>query len=134
MRLNAMLAIVLAIAPAFAAAAPAPAQVESGRRLFQRCVGCHAVGPHAGNIYGPQLNGVVGRKAGSVPGYAYSAAMNKANLVWNERTLAAFIRDSDKVVPGNRMRFLNFLSEQQARDIVAYLATQGGPVRAAPAR
>ena len=115
------LALALALAPNLASASVQ--QVESGRRLFQRCVGCHAVGPGAANIYGPQLNGILGRKAGSVPGYAYSAAMKRSNVVWNERTLVAFVRDSDKVVPGNKMRFFNFLSEQQVGEIVAYLAT-----------
>jgi cytochrome c len=68
---------------------------------------------------------VLGRKAGGVAGYAYSPALKASTLVWDERNLAAFIRDSEAVVPGNKMRFMNFMSEQQASDIVAYLATQG---------
>ena len=106
--------------------AASPARIEAGRKLFARCAGCHQVGPNAGTIFGPQLNGVLGRKAGGVAGYAYSPAMTASKLVWDERNLAAFIRDSEAVVPGNKMRFMNFMSEQQARDIVAYLATQGG--------
>lgn len=106
-------------------AAPTAAQVEAGRRLFARCAGCHQVGPKAGNVFGPRLNGVVGRKAGGVAGYAYSPALTKSGLVWNEQNLVAFIRDSDKVVPGNKMRFFNFMSEKQVKEIVAYLGTQG---------
>ncbi|MGF6272449.1 cytochrome c [Massilia sp. UYP11] len=108
-----------------AAGAPSAARIEAGRKLFARCAGCHQVGPNAGNIFGPQLNGVLGRQAGGVAGYAYSPAMKASRLVWDERNLAAFIRDSDAVIPGNSMRFMNFMSEQQAGDIVAYLATQG---------
>jgi len=108
-----------------AAGAPSPARIEAGRKLFARCAGCHQVGPNAVNIFGPQLNGVLGRKAGGVAGYAYSPALKASTLVWDERNLAAFIRDSEAVVPGNKMRFMNFMSEQQASDIVAYLATQG---------
>lgn len=114
--------------------APTAAQVDSGRRLFARCAGCHQIGPNAGNVFGPQLTGVVGRKAGSVPNYSYSPALKKSALVWNEATLVAFIRDSDKVVPGNKMRFFSFMSEKQVRDIVAYLGTQGGPAVATPPR
>ena len=115
-----------------ALAAPAQAQVDAGRRLFARCSNCHEVGPGARNGFGPQLNGIVGRKAGSAPAYAYSAALKKAGFVWNEQNLIAFIRDSEKVVPGNKMRFLSFMSEKQASEIVAYLRTQEA-VAASPA-
>ena len=108
-----------------ALAASAQAQVDAGRRLFARCTNCHEVGPGARNGFGPQLNGIVGRKAGSAPAYAYSPALKKAGFVWNEQNLIAFIRDSEKVVPGNKMRFLSFMSEKQAGEIVAYLRTQG---------
>jgi cytochrome c len=119
---------------ALAALAPAPAQaqVDAGRRLFARCTNCHEVGAGARNGFGPQLNGIVGRKAGSAPAYAYSPALKQAGFVWNEQKLVAFIRDSEKVVPGNKMRFLSFMSEKQASDIVAYLRTQGA-VAASPA-
>jgi len=115
-----------------ALAAPAQAQVDAGRRLFARCTNCHEVGAGARNGFGPQLNGIVGRKAGSAPAYAYSPALKKAGFVWNEQNLVAFIRDSEKVVPGNKMRFLSFMSEKQAAEIVAYLRTQGA-VAAPPA-
>ncbi len=114
------------------ASAPAQAQVDAGRRLFARCTNCHEVGAGARNGFGPQLNGIVGRKAGSAPAYAYSPALKQAGFVWNEQKLVAFIRDSEKVVPGNKMRFLSFMSEKQASDIVAYLRTQGA-VAASPA-
>ena len=117
---------------ALAAPAPAQAQVDAGRRLFARCTNCHEVGAGARNGFGPQLNGIVGRKAGSAPAYAYSPALKQAGFVWNEQKLVAFIRDSEKVVPGNKMRFLSFMSEKQAAEIVAYLRTQGA-VAASPA-
>ena len=117
---------------ALAAPAPAQAQVDAGRRLFARCTNCHEVGAGARNGFGPQLNGIVGRKAGSAPAYAYSPALKKAGFVWNEQNLVAFIRNSEKVVPGNKMRFLSFMSEKQGAEIVAYLRTQGA-VAAPPA-
>ena len=105
------------------AGAATAAQVEAGRRLFARCAGCHQVGSNAGNVFGPHLNGIVGRRAGSVAGYAYSPAMKASTVVWSQQKLVDFIRDSDKVVPGNKMRFFNFMSEKQVREIVSYLAT-----------
>ena len=110
---------------------PSAARIEAGRKLFARCASCHEVGPNAVNVFGPQLNGVFGRKAGSAPGYRYSPAMKASSLVWDEAQLTAFIRDSEKVIPGNKMRFMSFMSEQQARDIVAYLAVQPGQATAA---
>jgi cytochrome c len=111
---------------AHASGEASPARIEAGRKLFARCAGCHEVGPKAGNIFGPHLNGVLGRQAGTVAGYAYSPALKASMLVWDEAKLTAFIRDSEKVVPGNKMRFMSFLSDRQAGEIVAYLATQGG--------
>ena len=128
-----IIGVALLLGPgAEALAAPAQAQVDAGRRLFARCTNCHEVGAGARNGFGPQLNGIVGRKAGSAPAYAYSPALKQAGFVWNEQKLVAFIRDSEKVVPGNKMRFLSFMSEKQASEIVAYLRTQGA-VDASPA-
>lgn len=118
-------------AAAEAGGAPSAARIEAGRKLFARCASCHEVGPNAVNGFGPPLNGILGRKAGGAAGYSYSPAMKASKLVWDEEQLAAFIRDSEKVVPGNKMRFLSFMSAQQAGDIVAYLATQHDPATAA---
>lgn len=106
-------------------------RVDAGRRVFARCLNCHEVGPNARNIFGPQLNGVLGRKAGSVPNYSYSAAMKNSGVVWNERTLAAFLRDTDKVVPGNKMRFFGFFSQGQLDDLMVYLRANPAPAAAA---
>jgi len=125
-----VVATVLAATPVIASADPQAARIESGRRLFQRCASCHTVGPGAVNGFGPQLNGILGRKAGSAAGYAYSPALRASRIVWDERSLAAFIRDSDKVVPGNKMRFFSFMSEKQALEIVAFLAAATPPTGA----
>jgi len=99
----------------------ASSDVEAGRRVFARCSNCHEVGPNARNLFGPQLNGVLGRKAGSAPGYVYSPAMRASTVVWNAQNLSAFVRDTETVVPGNKMRFFGFLSKGQLADLVAYL-------------
>ncbi|OON64633.1 cytochrome c family protein [Massilia sp. KIM] len=101
-------------------------RVESGRKVFARCANCHQVGPNARNIFGPELNGIVGRRAGGLPGYAYSPALRQAGFVWDEATLAAFLRDPQKVVPGNSMRFWGLSDDEQIADLLAYLRTHPG--------
>jgi cytochrome c len=115
-----LLSLVLA-APAAQASDP----LAAGRAAFQRCANCHQVGPGARSNFGPQLNGIIGRRAGSAPDFAYSPAMKKAGFVWDEKRLAAFLRDPDAVVPGNRMRFWGLRSERQIADLLAYLRAGG---------
>lgn len=94
-----------------------------GAALFHPCASCHQVGPNARAGFGPELNGLFGRRAGSTPGYAYSDAMRRSGIVWNEQTLAAFLRDPDKVVPGTNMRFWGMGDERDLKALLAYLHT-----------
>jgi cytochrome c len=119
MRLRALLACLPLL---LASAGPQAADpLAAGRAAFQRCANCHQVGPGARSNFGPQLNGVLGRRAGSAPDFAYSPAMKRAGFVWNEKSLAAFLRDPDEVVPGNKMRFWGLRSERQIADLLAFL-------------
>lgn len=94
---------------------------EAGRQAFAKCASCHRVGPFARSAFGPQLNGIVGRTAGSAGDFKYSSAMQNSGIVWTEQTLAAFLRDPEAVVPGNNMRFNGIGDERQVADLVAYL-------------
>lgn len=102
-------------------AAPLIGNPQAGQAVFKLCASCHQVGPRARAGFGPQLTGVIGRKAGSTSDYRYSAAMQKAGFVWSEAKLAAFIRAPDDVVPGTRMRFWGISDEQKIADLLAYL-------------
>lgn len=124
MRLLAPLLACLVMAPAHGADALAP-----GRTAFQRCANCHQVGPGARSNFGPQLNGIIGRRAGSAPDFDYSPAMKKAGFVWDDKRLAAFLRDPDAVVPGNKMRFWGLRSDRQIADLLAYLRSAGAGQR-----
>lgn len=105
--------------------AVAAGDLVAGRKLFASCAKCHAVGPGARHGFGPQLNGLAGRKAGSVEGYRYSAALKASGLVWTPATLTAFLRDPQAVVPGTKMRYWGFgIDEQNVADLLAYLAQQ----------
>jgi cytochrome c len=103
--------------------AHAAADPKRGEVLFQRCASCHAVGPYATGGYGPQLNRIVGRRAASTKDYRYSEAMKKSGLVWDEKTLSAYLRAPHDVVPGTSMRFWGIKDEQQVADLLSYLKT-----------
>ncbi len=115
----------LIVAVLFAGAACAEADITAGEALFKRvCGNCHNVGPGARAAFGPQLNGIFGRHAGATGDYRYSLAMQQANLVWDHDTLSAFIKDSDSVVPGNKMRFWGIGDQEKIDNLLLYLKAQ----------
>jgi cytochrome c len=95
--------------------------VADGKTAFAACSACHSV--EGANGLGPHLNGVIGRKAGSVPGFDYSPAMKRADIVWNAQTLEMFLANPQQEVPGNRMPFSGLPDATARADIAAYLAT-----------
>jgi len=102
----------------------AAGNVDAGREAFTRlCASCHRVGPSARGAFGPQLNGLFGRKAGSTADYRYSDAMKASNVVWSDVTLSAFVQSPGKLVPGTRMRFWGMSDPRQIEDLLAYLRT-----------
>jgi cytochrome c len=121
---------ILKLAPALALAAVlvapgahAAGNAQAGQSLFVRCAVCHTAQRGAPNRLGPNLFGVVGRTAGTLNGYAYSRAMTNSGIVWNDATLAHYLMGPSAVVPGTKMTFAGFSSQQQADDVSAYLAT-----------
>lgn len=105
------------------ACSPSGTDAATGERVFKQCASCHQVGVNAHGGFGPQLNGVFGRRAGSTADFAYSDAMKTSGIVWDERSLAAFVRDPGKVVPGTKMRFWGIGDENQVKALLAYLRT-----------
>jgi cytochrome c len=102
------------------AAAPAGSP-DAGAMVFKKCMACHQIGPNAQNGIAPVLNGVVGRPAGQYPNYRYSSANKNSGLVWDERTLAAYLRAPAKVVPGTKMIFSGLTKAREISDVIAYL-------------
>ena len=108
-------------------ALPAGAQdAAAGEKVFAPCKICHQIGEKARNSVGPELNGVIGRKAGSVPGYAYSPANRDSGLTWDEATFTTYIQDPQAKIPGTKMVFPGIKDPQQIKDLIAYLQ-QFGP-------
>ena len=98
----------------------AAADAAAGQAIFNRCKICHSL--DAGkNIVGPSLHGVIGRKAGTVEGFAYSAAMKESGIVWNDETLTKYLNDPKAVVPGSKMAFPGLKDDKQIADLLAYL-------------
>jgi cytochrome c len=92
------------------------ANPSRGELLFQTCSACH---PITGDGPGPDLHGIYGRKSASIAGYEYSEAMRKAQLVWDAKTLSAFIAKPQEFVQGTKMTFPGY---DQPADIAAVVA------------
>lgn len=111
-----MLAAVLAGMATSAVAAP------TGQQVFeQRCTVCHSLRPAPGKM-GPPLAGVAGRKAGTAPGFAYSAAMKASGITWTPDELDAFIKAPGKKVPGTKM-LLGAPDAEQRAAVIEYLTS-----------
>ncbi len=122
-----VLAACLLAASAGAGHAQATAgNAEAGEDVFKKCRACHDAGPDAKNKVGPSLTGIIGRKSGTIDGFAYSEA-NKAagekGLVWSEDELFKYLEAPMTYMPKNKMAFAGLKDEQDRRDVIAYLKT-----------
>jgi cytochrome c len=107
---------------AIAGAHEARAQdAAAGEKVFGVCKMCHQIGENAKNAVGPVLNGVIGRKAGSYPGYSYSDANKNSGITWDEATFRDYIKDPKAKIPGTKMVYAGLKDEQKVNDLVAYL-------------
>ena len=119
---NFMLGKLVVAAAILTSVGRAPAQdAEKGKQVFVQCAVCHA--PDQKNGTGPGLGGVMGRKAGTAPGFRYSRAMKTAGITWNETTLEAYVLEPQKIIPGNVMPFSGLPSAEARQDLIAYLKT-----------
>ena len=101
------------------------AEQAAGQKLFNdRCAVCHA--PKHGQRFGPSINGVVGRPAGSVAGFPYSDALKKSGLVWTEDNLRKWIADSASAVPHTLMPHVSFSDPAEQIYVIEYLKTLKG--------
>src|SRR6516225_1378815 len=122
------LAALLAISPdAFGQDSAANGAVADNQLVFNNvCRTCHTL-KEVDNRLGPNLHNIIGRKAGSVPGYGYSSALKDADLTWDRATLDRFIANPDQVVPGNRMKpYGGLTSAEERAKIIAFLVANSG--------
>lgn len=114
----ALAAVVILLSSAGAIAAGDP---TAGQKDFGRCAGCHSTVPGQNKI-GPSLAGVVDRKSGSEPGFAYSPALKNANITWDGSSLDKYLANPTGYVHGSRM-FVDLPDATARQDIIAYLGT-----------
>ena len=114
-------ALLVPLALVFSPMAAQAQDAAAGEKTFAVCKACHQIGPNAKNAVGPELNGVVGRKAGSVEGYNYSPANKNSGLTWDEATLTEYLKDPKAKVPGTKMVYAGLKDEQKIKDLIAYL-------------
>jgi cytochrome c len=95
---------------------------QKGKTVFNVCLACHTIGPGAQNKIGPELNGLDGRKAGTVPNFDHSDANKSSGIVWNEETFEDYIKNPAAKVPGTKMIFPGIKNEQQEKDLWAYIS------------
>jgi cytochrome c len=108
------------------AAAALAADPVAGEKAFAVCKACHQVGETAKNVIGPNLNGVVGRPAGTVEGFKYSDAMANSGLTWDEATLTEYLKSPKAKVPGTKMAFAGIKDDSKIANVIAFLS-QFGP-------
>ena len=101
------------------------ADSAAGERVFRKCLACHAVGEGAQHKVGPILNGLIGRPAGGYPGYNYTDANKRSKLVWDEATLANYLKNPKAAIPGTKMEFAGLPRESEIADVIAYLKQFG---------
>ena len=112
----------ISVSAALADALP-PGDPAAGKTIFQKCAGCHSVGPGAINKTGPELNGIVGQEAAIVPGYDFSPAMKNSGVTWSEDKLAQYLRAPRAMIPGVKMTFGGLQRDQDIANVIAYLKT-----------
>jgi cytochrome c len=113
----------MVIVTSMAAASGALAQdAAAGKTSFNKCMACHAIGDGAKNKVGPELNGLDGRKSGTVAGYSYSDANKNSGITWNKDQFLDYIKDPKAKIPGTKMAFAGIKNEKEANDLWAYLS------------
>lgn len=115
-----------AAAFAFATTGASAQDAAAGEKVFLKCKVCHQVGEGAKNGVGPSLNGLFGRKSGSVEGYSYSEANKNSGITWEPAVFAEYIKNPRAKIPGTKMVFAGIQNEKEIADLTAYLQ-QFGP-------
>lgn len=114
----------LVVVTSLTAASGALAQdAAAGKTSFNKCLACHAIGEGAKNKVGPVLNGLDGRKSGTIEGYSYTDANKNSGITWGKDVFLEYIKDPKAKIPGTKMVFAGIKNEKEANDLWAYVAS-----------
>jgi cytochrome c len=100
--------------------------IAAGEQSYKKCLPCHGIGDDARVRVGPPLNGLEGRKAGTIEGYSYTDANKNSAIVWNKASFTNYIQNPPAAIPGTKMVFRGIKNEKEVADLWAYIA-QFGP-------
>ena len=117
------LAALTVIASSAIASSALAQDAAAGKTSFNKCLACHAIGEGAKNKVGPELNGLDGRKSGSVDGYSYSESNKNSGITWNEAQFKEYIKDPKAKIPGTKMAFAGIKNETEANNLWAYVSS-----------
>jgi cytochrome c len=117
-----ILSALVVIASTAATSAAFAQDVAAGKSSFNKCLACHAIGEGAKNKIGPELNGLDGRKAGTVEGFSYSDANKNSGITWNEAEFKDYIKDPKAKIPGTKMIFAGIKNEKEVDDLWAFIS------------
>ena len=112
----------VAVGLVFSAGTALAQDVAAGETSFRKCAPCHSIGPDAANKVGPVLNGLDGRKSGTVAEFNYSDANKASGITWSEAVFKEYIKDPRAKVPGTKMVFAGIKSEREVGDLWAYVS------------
>ena len=114
--------LALAVVAIIASGAAASAQdLAAGENSFKKCLPCHSVGEDAKNKVGPVLNGLEGRKSGTIEGYNYTEANKNSGITWDEAQFREYIKDPRAKIKGTKMVFAGIKNENEITSLWAYL-------------
>ncbi len=97
------------------------ADAKKGKKVYNKCKACHSINKGGKNKVGPNLYGIVGRKAAQVKGFKYSKALKNSGLTWDDATLDKFLKKPKKLVKKTKMAFGGIKKDSQRADLIAYL-------------
>ena len=99
--------------------------LDNGKSVFNKCRACHQIGEGAKNLVGPILNGLIGRKAGTIDGFNYSEANKTSGITWDEATFREYIKSPKTKIPNTKMVFVGLSDDKDAEDLLAFLKQYG---------
>ena len=113
--------VIAAIAMSLTFSAADAADVKKGKKVFKKCKACHTLNAGGKNTVGPNLHGVIGRKAADAKGFKYSKAMKASGIVWDDANLDKYLTKPKKLVPKTKMAFPGLKKKAQRDNLIAYL-------------